>query len=129
VKTREDYAAPVPTSVLNELKVWRKLLTETQGPQVVSATERIFSDLGPKAKFSRTFKMAAKRAGLRSLTFHDLRRVFLNRCRENGVPLEVAMALSGHKSIAVVQKYYREIPWTDLEEATRTMESRRETTG
>ena len=51
---------------------------------------------------------SGKRPGL-NLTLHDLRRVYLNRLRQNGVSLETAMALSGHRSVTTVMKYYREV--------------------
>ncbi len=62
-----------------------------------------------------------KRAGL-NLTLHDLRRVYLNRLRENGVSLETAMARTGHRSVATVMKYYREVSQEELASAVRSID-------
>ena len=59
---------------------------------------------------------AARRAAL-TLTFHDLRRIFLNRLREKSISIETAMALTGHRSLKVVMEHYREVPEKDLREA------------
>ncbi|MBI4603661.1 MAG: site-specific integrase [Planctomycetes bacterium] len=125
MKIREDYSAPVPSSVLETLLSWQKRVLEEKGAAAVRPESRIFADLSPEAPVTRVFQRAARRAGLKGLTFHDCRRIFVNRLRESGVPLETAMKLSGHRSIAVVQKYYREIPWTDLEEAVRAADAKR----
>ncbi len=44
----------------------------------------------------------------RYLTFHDLRRCFLNRLCEANQPLDVAIALTGHRSMETVMKHYRD---------------------
>ena len=61
--------------------------------------------------------------GLQGFTFHDCRRVYLNRLRDNGVSIETAMALTGHKSIETVLKYYRQVPESDLQDAVNRIES------
>ncbi len=58
-----------------------------------------------------------------NLTLHDLRRVYLNRLRENGVSLETAMALTGHRSVTTVMKYYREVSQQDLASAVRSIDA------
>ena len=63
-----------------------------------------------------------KRAGL-NLTLHDLRRVYLNRLREKGVSLETAMALSRHRSVTTVMKYYREISQDNLASAVQSIDA------
>ncbi len=64
---------------------------------------------------------AVKRAGL-NLTLHDLRRVYLNRLREKGVSLETAMALTGHRNVATVMKYYREVSQDELASAVESID-------
>ncbi len=65
-----------------------------------------------------------------NITLHDLRRVYLNRLREKGVSLETAMALTGHRSVTTVMKYYREVSQEDLASAVKSIDApvARETT-
>ncbi len=83
-----------------------------EGDEGSPADATIFG-LTPTSDINPAFRTAVKRAGL-NLTLHDLRRVYLNRLRENGVSLETAMALTGHRSVATVMKYYREVSQQDL---------------
>ena len=45
----------------------------------------------------------------------------MNLCRDNGVSLEVAMALTSHKDINVVLEYYRAPSSADLDAACATL--------
>ena len=67
------------------------------------------------------FRTAVKRAGL-NLTLHDLRPVYFKLVRENGVSLETAMALTGHRSVTTVMKYYREVSQIDLASAVKSID-------
>ena len=73
--------------------------------------------LRPEAVLSKSFQSAVRRTGIAGFTFHDCRRVYLNRLRQSGVSIETAMALTDHKSLATVLQYYREVPEADLQEA------------
>ena len=53
---------------------------------------------------------------------HDCRRIFLNRLRDAGVPLETAMALTAHKDVRTVQKHYREVGDRDLREGIERLD-------
>jgi len=57
---------------------------------------------------------ACRRAGVKGLRFHDLRKTFLTRCRERGVQMEVAMALSDHQDLRTVLRCYRAVSDDDL---------------
>ena len=70
-----------------------------------------------RSQLGRLFRRAAHAAGLHGLKFHDLRKPFLTRLRRKGVPLEVAMELSDHRSIEVVLKVYRAVERRDLLDA------------
>ncbi len=113
IKTAEDYHAPVPPSVVTALKEFKAEVAESCKRQGVSIGKRLSADatifgLTPTSDINPAFRTAVKRAGL-NLTLHDLRRVYLNRLRENGVSLETAMALTGHRSVATVMKCSQEI--------------------
>ncbi|MBI4585495.1 MAG: tyrosine-type recombinase/integrase [Planctomycetes bacterium] len=126
MKTARDYEAPVPQSVLDELRDYRQRLGEeciekgTKPDERLEKNAKIFG-LEDSAVVRRAFLSAAKRADL-SVGFHDMRRIFLNRLRERGVSIETAMALTGHKSLAVVMAHYREVPEADLQRAVQALD-------
>ncbi len=43
--------------------------------------------------------------------------------RENGVSLETAMALTGHRSVTTVIKYYREVSQEELASAVQSIDA------
>ncbi len=122
VKTSEPYQQPMAASVVETLKSYRSALLGEGGPARVAPDATIFP-LAPTSSFRKAFQGAAKRAGLDGLTFHDLRRVFLNRLRERGVPIDAAMALTGHRSIQVVMRHYREVPETATRAAVASLDA------
>ncbi|AFY62786.1 site-specific integrase [Synechococcus sp. PCC 6312] len=48
---------------------------------------------------------AIQRAGLVGVSTHSFRRTALTRLSESGVPLRVIQEISGHRSLAVLQRY------------------------
>ena len=66
---------------------------------------------------------AAKRAGLKGLGLHDLRRHFLNKLRSAGIPLDLAVSYTAHKDISTVMAYYREASAEQLDEAARQFDA------
>ncbi len=55
--------------------------------------------------FRRLWRDAVKSAGIKNLTFHDLRHSTATRLRESGADLDVVKEVLGHSSIAVTLKY------------------------
>ncbi|HWN05394.1 MAG TPA: tyrosine-type recombinase/integrase, partial [Candidatus Dormibacteraeota bacterium] len=49
---------------------------------------------------------AAHQAGIDGLVFHDLRRSAITNMVNAGVPDLVVMAISGHRSLAVLKRYF-----------------------
>ena len=52
-----------------------------------------------------TFDKARQKAGLNDFRFHDLRHSFASRLVQKGIPIYEVMHLTGHKSLAMVQRY------------------------
>lgn len=53
----------------------------------------------------KAWKRALKGAGLTGVRFHDLRRSFVSNARRRGIPESVVMAMSGHRTRAVFDRY------------------------
>jgi len=54
----------------------------------------------------KKFQAAARQAGIDGLVFHDLRRSAITNMVNAGVPDLVVMSISGHRSLAVLKRYF-----------------------
>ncbi len=69
-------------------------------------TGPVFTYEGRAIKDIKTsFNKARKKAGLSDVRFHDLRHTFASRLVQQGLPLYEVMQMTGHKSLAMVQRY------------------------
>lgn len=66
---------------------------------------------------SKRFAKLCKDVSIAGATFHDLRRTFVTNLRRAGVDGITGAKLSGHKTLAVVQKHYSIVDSDDLREA------------
>ena len=57
------------------------------------------------AGFRIAFDRACKRLGIEGLCFHDFRHTSVTNMRKAGVDTSVIMAISGHKTLAMFQRY------------------------
>ncbi len=53
----------------------------------------------------RILKVACERVGIVGASTHSFRRTALTRLHKQGVPLRIIQTISGHKSLATLQKY------------------------
>jgi integrase len=69
-------------------------------------SEYIFHRNGlPIASFRKAWAKACKLAGVTGKLVHDLRRCAAKNLVEAGVPIPVAMKITGHKTISMFQRY------------------------
>ena len=87
------------------------------------ACNHVFSRLGePIRSFKNSWEAIAKRAGFPELQFHDLRRSGARNLSRAGVPERVIMAITGHKTRAMFDRYniVSESDLTDAAEKIKT---------
>jgi integrase len=78
--------------------------------QVLEGLPKHISGIVIPVKFfslDAAFKLARKRAGLEGVRFHDLRRTSITRMAEKLPNVIELAAVSGHKSLMVLKRYYR----------------------
>ena len=68
------------------------------------------------------WKQACKEAGVSGLLVHDLRRCAARNLSRAGVPREVAMKITGHRTESMYRRY-RIVDERDIKEATDRMQA------
>lgn len=88
----------------------RTVPLSTAAVQVFAELPRHISGVVIPVKFfslDAAFKRARERAGLENVRFHDLRRTAITRMAERLPNVIELAAVSGHKSLMVLKRYYR----------------------
>src|SRR5262245_28065451 len=103
-KTKRKRAVPLSVILRSALEDIRK---EQREGKVAPIDGRVFTWKGkPMTEGWKTaFKTACRKAGLEGLHFHDLRHTFVTRKVREGWDYKRIMAITGHKTFAVFQRY------------------------
>ncbi len=105
--------------LLPALEAVLEALSPFVGPK--GASPWIFTDPATEEAYKtydvvNHFKRAMKRAKVKGLRFHDLRRTFASRLAQRGVPLQTIAKLLGHGATYVTERYAH-LSCDDLREA------------
>ncbi len=95
----------LPPEALEALRDWRQYTLTLERAQ-----ERLISVLfhlngRPIKKFYRSWRTATKVAKVPGQLFHDLRRSSVRNYVRSGIPEHVVMAISGHKTRSIFDRY------------------------
>jgi integrase len=97
-KTQEKREIPLDEGLLDLLKRVPRFL----------GSHYVFTQKGkPIGNIRKGFFGACERAGIKDFRFHDLRHCAVTNLRKAGVPDNVIMSISGHKTHAVFKRYDR----------------------
>jgi integrase len=104
-KSGKPHSIPIsgPLVAIIERRRAARVLKSNGGAQLC---EFLFHrDGAPIQEFRKSWRTAARSAGCGNLLFHDLRRSAVRDMIRSGVPQSVAMKITGHRTIAVFNRY------------------------
>lgn len=99
-------ATDTKTQVAREIPLDVKLIETLQRIPRTLGSRYVFTFRGKPIKDIKTsFRNACTRAGIKDFRFHDLRHCGVTNMRKAGVPDNVIMSISGHKTAAMFRRY------------------------
>ena len=100
-KNKQPRTLPIYREMIERLRLEKQIL-DTKYPDC----QAVFHRQGrPIRNFKKAWAAARKKAGLEGLLFHDLRRTAVRNMVRAGIPEKTAMAISGHKTRSVFDRY------------------------
>ncbi len=102
-------SVPMADRVVAELDRWSRRSLYTSETSLVFAHPQSGNPLD-RAKVTRRFQAACVEAGVRAITFHELRHTFATRMAAQGVPLRKLQEWLGHADIKTTQIYMHYAP-------------------
>ncbi len=120
-KSRSSYRyVPLPPALTSELKKWK-----LQCPP--NELDLVFVDELGKARTrksnGRLLQQAAARAGIRPLSFHNLRHTFASQLLSSGRSIPEVSKLMGHANTAITASVYAHWCGTDHSESAEILEA------
>jgi len=101
--TKNEKGRTLP--IYGEMKEWL-LIQQTERDGKHPTCPFVFGHDGRRiTEFRKAWASACERAGLKGLLFHDLRRSAVRNMRMAGVPENVAMQITGHKTRSIFDRY------------------------
>lgn len=104
-KSGKPHAIPI-SGPLVAIVDRRRALRALKANGAAQLCEFVFHREGkPILEFRKSWRTAARAAGCGNLLFHDLRRSAVRDMIRSGVPQSVAMKITGHRTVAVFNRY------------------------
>jgi integrase len=100
-KNKQSRHLPIFGEMIERLSL-EKQIRDTTFPDCAAVFHRHGK---PVRNFRKSWDAACKAAGLVGLLFHDLRRTAVRNMVRAGIPEKTAMAISGHKTRSVFDRY------------------------
>jgi integrase len=95
--TKNEKGRTLP--IYSDMKEWL-LAQQTERDAKYPTCPYVFSHRGHRiTEFRKAWASACERAGIKGLLFHDLRRSAVRNMRLAGIPENVAMQITGHKTL------------------------------